>query len=203
VRFLRQVNGIVCPIVPPTSSTLVHCILPAGAGSNQPVLLVSASFFSPLAKLLSYSLPEVRALADTACQPVAGSNIQLRDCPLTGGSQLTLIGLFFGASGASVFVGTQKCVCAHDPGTPDSKVVCALPASRNKNVAVSLLQLNGGLSPEPAQVSFAQCQPGPDPFPGSLTSLVIPELFCFVQVLSTTVLAANSAPSDTTRQPRA
>jgi hypothetical protein len=80
-----QVNGLDCPLIRPTSAVMVQCTLPAGAGSEQPIVLVAASFFSPLTKLLSYAKPAILFLnASSTCRQPTGSPRALSDCPRLG-----------------------------------------------------------------------------------------------------------------------
>lgn len=184
------VNGVECLLNRPTSATRVNCTLPAGAGSDQPVVLVSASFFSPLTKLLSYAKPAITALsspASTCQQQAPGSPSTLVNCPRLGYTlpccivlrigrccrqlfacsllcrnvTLTITGSSFGSAGALVFVGTSQCSPVwHDPDAPQSILRCRLPAGKGQGVPVQVFQKNGELSLDDASISYVQCPAG-------------------------------------------
>jgi hypothetical protein len=69
---------------------VVAFLLTVGAGSEQPVVLVAALFFSPLAKLLSYSKPSINRLdASAGCahaqlNATASVPTALQNCPRPG-----------------------------------------------------------------------------------------------------------------------
>jgi hypothetical protein len=76
------VNGADCPVVRPTSASVVKCLLPQGAGSDQSVLVASGSFFSVPTKLLSFAKPIITSIAATGCHRV--DNRTLDGCPRIG-----------------------------------------------------------------------------------------------------------------------
>jgi hypothetical protein len=128
----------------------VQCTLPAGTGTQQSVVVLSAGFVSAVSAdvTLSYALPNIARLECADC--VQSTNVSLSNCKPAASTVLTLIGTAFGASGASVFVGTAKCAHVdHDPFSPHGLV---LP--------VQLLQANGQLSLSSASVSYPQCAEG-------------------------------------------
>ena len=153
------VSGADCPIIRPSNATTVRCTLPSGTGASVPLAVISAGFFSPLSRLLSYSPPRITAISSSACSQ--SSAIILTDCPRAGYVQLTLNGTSFGDTGAIVFIGTVQCLpLHHDVKRPQFAIFCTLPPSRNSNQPVQVIQKNGQLSTNPATISYVQCSAG-------------------------------------------
>jgi hypothetical protein len=89
------------------------------------------------------------------------SSTSVTECSRLGGDVLTVIGSDFGAAGASVFVGSDKCInVRHDLNAPHGRLTCELPAGNRLDRPLVLFQRNGELSQTEASVSFTQCPKG-------------------------------------------
>jgi hypothetical protein len=125
------VGGNACPVTL-QGHTSVRCTVPAGVGTNQPVVLTTGAQSSNSLSL-SYNPPSLSSLT-----PTSGST--------AGGTTLTLQGTNFGASGAAVSVGGSACPVLTQSHT---SLTCALPAGVGVNQLVRLAvggQTSGTLS---------------------------------------------------------
>lgn len=85
------------------------------------------------------------------CDAVVGSRltagVQTTNCSRFGGNKLTVNGINFGSSGASVYIGSESCLqTVHTIGKEDVQLTCTLPKGNALSLPVVVLQANGGLS---------------------------------------------------------
>lgn len=137
--------------------TEVQCTLPAGAGLDLSVLVVSGELFSRQNALLSYAVPSLSSVS--GCALDGGSNTA--ECDRYGNDTVTLTGTNFGASDATVLVGGELCeLVEHDASTPHEVVTCRLPAGTQLSRSVLLIQSRGEISSDRVFVSYTQCAAG-------------------------------------------
>ncbi|MEI6076892.1 MAG: IPT/TIG domain-containing protein, partial [Verrucomicrobiota bacterium] len=130
------IDGVQSAIVA-WSQTSIQCLLPAGQGTNLPMIVTVAGQSSPPA-LFSYSSPFVFSLS-----PATG--------PTIGGVTNTLQGINFGTSGTVTFDGVQAAIVAWS----QTNIQCRLPAGEGTNLPVIVTA--GGQSSAP--VSFRYNSP--------------------------------------------
>lgn len=94
-----QVGSSFCSGLACLSSAQMTCLLPAGAGFSQGVVVILSSRFSQSVPLVSYASATLATF--TGC--VSGA------CPRLGGTLMTLVGTNFGFSSATVLVGGALC----------------------------------------------------------------------------------------------
>jgi hypothetical protein len=156
------VNGATCVIgTHPVASNYFTCVMPPGAGFEQSVTIASLDLFSTPAKLVSYAVPTIDALQGCDVPSTVTTSTSVAECQRVGGDSLTILGANFGAAGASVFIGSDKCLSViHDAVTPHARLTCILPAGNRLDRPLVLFQRNGELSESEASVSFLQCPSG-------------------------------------------
>ena len=100
------------------------------------------------------------------------SGCSAQGCNRFGGDTLTLQGVNFGTSGATVIIGTNQCTnVTHGSGriknrdgtSTDSNfyLTCIMPAGAGSNVAVLVLQYNGQIGyADNVTINYLPCDPG-------------------------------------------
>jgi len=134
----------------------IQCELPAGVGANLPVVVSVVALFSPSRNLVSYAAPTL-----TSISGCTGSGASTTNCPRTGTMPtLTIMGNYFGVSGAVVFIGdTQVTGVTHDSITPQTKLTLTLPEGFGLDRDVMVIQ-SGGQSATGLKVSYQACSAG-------------------------------------------
>jgi hypothetical protein len=152
------INGNGCTSLRVISTELVTCSLPAGTGYEQAVTVNSREQFSAPAPLVSYAQPSITSLR--GCSPTA-SPTSTGECHRSGGQILTIEGLNFGISQASILLGASSCLnVRHDSVTPHTLLYCELPHGNRLDRSVVVFQRRGELSSTEAFVHYTQCHPG-------------------------------------------
>jgi hypothetical protein len=114
-------------------------VLPSGTGFDQSVSISSEQQYSQPVLLLSYGAPTINALIGCSSDPTPA--ISAINCAREGGDILTIQGLNFGSSGATVLIGSVLCLnVVHDTVTPNELVTCTLPAGNLLERPVILIQ---------------------------------------------------------------
>jgi hypothetical protein len=125
------VDGVPCPGTVVYSSSFAQCVLPAGAG-DAILTFITGLVVSSTQSVLSYAAPMLTSVS--GCTDLGATTY---DCSTGGGTQLTLVGTNFGATGAHVTVGGAPCVgVSHDLTSPHTQLTCTLPVGAGMNQAV-------------------------------------------------------------------
>ena len=99
---------------------------------------------------LSYMLPSIRNVEGCLEE----------DCPREGGTEITIHGENFGASGGQVRVSMKQCTSIRRSAEfPHHKVMCLLPPGRQEE-EIYVVQASGGVNKRPLKVSYAKCPKG-------------------------------------------
>jgi IPT/TIG domain/Tyrosine-protein kinase ephrin type A/B receptor-like len=148
-------------------TTNFTCSLPAGAGVDQPVVVVTGAKFSRSKTLLSYAYPNITSVQGCAINTATSTS----DCARIGGDNITISGTNFGASEATVLIGGQTCTHTTHASSPNShtQVVCRTPSGTTTDRAVILIQNNGEISSNTGTLSYSQCPVGQYAASGEVT----------------------------------
>jgi hypothetical protein len=74
---------------------------------------------------------------------------------------VTVSGLNFGVSGATVLIGASLCTdTTHNPSTPHRRIVCSIPQGTGADLPIIFLQNGGSIGISSATVSYEQRPPG-------------------------------------------
>jgi hypothetical protein len=150
-----SIGGLSAPITQGGySHTAITCTLPAGQGTNLPVVVTSAGRSSN-SGLFSYNPPAI-------------TGISAASYPTSGGTLITITGSNFGLN-HSVTVGGQA--AALQAGSSHTQVICTLPEGQGTNVAVVLTA--GGQASPAAFINYnapaiTSISPGNGPTSGSI-----------------------------------
>ena len=127
------ISGKVCELVAQTD-TSIQCVMGAGVGQKHPVVITAGGQASSVGHI-SYMGPGVEKLISFGGTP---------------GDDLAIIGVNFGAAGATVTVGGAPCPVSDQNHT---QITCTLPQGSGSEVEVMVSV--GGQSAEPALFAFA------------------------------------------------
>jgi hypothetical protein len=152
--------GLDCVIQPQSiQSSIVWCTLPVGVGLLQSVAVDRGLSFSLPQPLLSYSVPSLYNIQ--GCGTNDKSAILAVNCPRTGYVSITVNGVYFGVTGATVLIGGAECMnVAHVKGKEHTQITCDIPAGVGSSLAVLLFQKGGELSSNALALSYEPCAPG-------------------------------------------
>jgi len=159
------INGRPCITNGTSTTSLIHCVLPAGAGSSPPVVVSANSIFSPPSYRLSYAPPTVDYIS--GCTQV--DNKTIIDCDRIGGNNITLVGANFGSQDAKVLIGSKECLNVQHIGIPipgtnnsdyHSMLNCTLDQGSGAALDVIVIQDAGSVKITGSLVSYSQCLPG-------------------------------------------
>jgi hypothetical protein len=144
------VGGKSCPVTNRTA-TRIDCTVPPGVGRT-PVWVTLAQLQSQ-PRYFYYGSPVV-----TGVSGCPGGNT---GCATGAMTLLTVDGLNFGASGASVVAGGQSCRdVVHDAVAPDHRLKCYLPLGTGTNLPIWVINAGGdGLGNGLVQFSFSYAIP--------------------------------------------
>ena len=128
------VGGVACPLTGiGYSNTAIQCILPAGQGLSQAVVVTASGQASSPSGSFGYSAPNVSSV------------VVSRGVVISGGSAVTIIGTSFGnGTSGSVLINGLPCTVGASQWQQAS-IVCAAPASSGVNVPL-LVNVSGQLS---------------------------------------------------------
>jgi len=151
------VDGKLCTSPEFHSSERISCIIPPGVGKFLSVSVTASNGLRSFRnQLLSYGDPVVTKIS--GCSAVSEQGVGI-DCPRQNGV-ITVHGLNFGQSGATVLIGSSTCSnVVHDLDEPDGKLSCSLP-TLNFARTVLVFQHGGGVSRRSGRVNYASCPPG-------------------------------------------
>ncbi len=125
------VDGVPCPGTVVYSPISAQCVLPAGSG-DATLTFITGLVVSSTQSVLSYAAPTLTSVS--GCTDLGATTYA---CSTIGGTQLTLVGSNFGASGARVTIGGEPCTGVnHDPTSPHTQLTCTLPGGAGMNQAV-------------------------------------------------------------------
>eukprot|EP00808_Paulinella_micropora_P005718 g34203.t1 len=141
------------------SSTELRCTLPAGSGLNRLVSVTTARLSSAPKQLLSYSLPNMTAIAGCPFPSAATFGRITEQCPRSGGTILTLTGTNFGPANALVIVSGIAVSVTHNQTNPHTRVTFTLPRGEGLERSVVFIQGNGAAAVESLLLSYLPCQP--------------------------------------------
>lgn len=167
---LVTVGGAACPILsPPSNSSFVVCLLPAGQGKNREIVLKDSDtgISSPLVSGVTYF--DYFAPSITSVQPTTGNT--------QGGYLVTINGANFGSLAAetTVTIGGRTCdLTATQSGASvrDSQILCVMPPGEGASQTISVT---------------VSTQPAPTPVPAVLFSYSAPQ----IQTISPTTLSTR------------
>jgi hypothetical protein len=137
-------GGADCPIIS-ASNTEITCTVPAGTG-NVPVLIYSNSpqNLGGSTNIFSYKPPVINSFTPTTLNQI-------------GGEDLTITGLDFGNSGASVLIGGKRCTAVMH--LSNTELSCTTPAGQGQDLVLNVIQDTGAFSNDQL-ISYEVCQPG-------------------------------------------
>lgn len=134
-----RVGSEICTSLVHINAGTLSCVLPPGVGKVD--VTVEQGFLRSNPVPVFYADPEI--LSVSGCAPSSGNTTV--DCPASGGEVLTINGRNFGASGATVFVGSSPCTnVQHSLVNPHRQLTCTLPPGSGTNQMLRVV--NGGVS---------------------------------------------------------
>lgn len=170
LRVCEYVADSYAPSGQPNTITF-QCLLPAGVGLMQPVLLAQNTTrqFTPMRTLVSYAPPSIHSVSIAGCVQV--DPLTLVDCPRQGLSTMQIIGENFGENSADLSLGGEAIACDHvfsfSGENPENglhrHLEATLPAiatGRAQNLTIVVRQANGVSSSERVIVSYKNCPAG-------------------------------------------
>ncbi|MEW5853782.1 MAG: IPT/TIG domain-containing protein [Myxococcota bacterium] len=128
---LARVGGSTCPIIDVTAAR-VRCVLPAGQGLDQPVVLTDSGGELTAPFPYDYAKPTV-----TMVEPATGGT--------AGGTVLTISGSNFGTAGGSVEVGGRACMLSSQT---HGEIRCMTPPGEGADVPVVVTVAGQQAAPE-------------------------------------------------------
>jgi hypothetical protein len=156
---------------PHAKNRTITCTLPAGAGWQSISILLLGNSAGIPSRLVSYAGPTIDSISSESC--TNGTNVV--NCTRTGNSTLTIMGRNFGASLASVFIGTTRCEnTKHDAQHPHSILYVRTPPGIEEELSVLVLQDGGSISTTEVYLSYASCLPGHETDPAVIVSSTNP-----------------------------
>eukprot|EP00808_Paulinella_micropora_P018221 g87.t1 len=152
------------PSVASCQESQFTCTLPPGSGLLVAVVMVSHSYRTPAAYLLSYRAPLITRLevSTGVCNLAASSDKELVSCARKAFS-LTVHGLYFGSQDSTVEIGGRPCCVglAHDTFTPKSKLTCLADAQGDYLPRLTVVVMTAaGAASNAARLSYQQCPEG-------------------------------------------
>jgi hypothetical protein len=118
------------------AGTTARFVLPPGVGSAAVVLRNGGCCSAPIT--IEYGAPTVSGVS--GCVDWQGAT---GDCPVAGGTTLTITGSNFGAAGAAVLVGAVPCgSVVQDAADPHHRLTCVLPPGAGQDLPVLVVNRN-------------------------------------------------------------
>ncbi|MVM38942.1 hypothetical protein GO730_17660 [Spirosoma sp. HMF3257] len=129
-RGVVSIGGVSAPVTA-YSHTLVVVSVPAGQGTNLPVVVTVSGQLSTSSVAFSYDAPSITSIA-----PASG--------PTSGGSVISLSGQSFGTSGVVTIGGVRASLTG--AGWSHSRIECLLPSGQGVNLPVVVTRADGQVS---------------------------------------------------------